>query len=394
MRYVDPFTSKQVTRSTGTEKKREAERVAAKWEAELREGRYQKLCRMSWEEFCDSFEADGCGGLKPSTVAGYMQSLDAFDRICKPRGVADLTTPKMTAFARELRKPRTVKYGKGENARTETVKLAEATVASHLRHLKRAGRWAARQGFLVKAPLIDMPKNGSGARRMKGRPITSEEFERMLTVTDKVVGDKAAESWKLLLNGLWASGLRLSEAMTLTWDQRANGVWVVLNGRKSLLAFDANSQKSGKVQLVPLAPEAVELLVPLQQPTGYVFNPKRQDGLTMAKDAHKASKIICTIGKKANVVVDDVSGKCASAHDLRRAFGYRWSRRVRTPQLKELMRHASIETTLTYYVGQNAESTAEELWAALGSIPGSIADSEPVDSSPAHKKTPAKTEVL
>ncbi|MCH2594825.1 MAG: hypothetical protein MKZ95_03270 [Pirellulales bacterium] len=30
------------------------------------------------------------------------------------------------------------------------------------------------------------------------------------------------------------------------------------------------------------------------------------------------------------------------------------------------MRHASIETTLTYYVGENAESTAEELWAALG----------------------------
>ncbi len=30
------------------------------------------------------------------------------------------------------------------------------------------------------------------------------------------------------------------------------------------------------------------------------------------------------------------------------------------------MRHASIETTLTYYVGENAESTAEELWSALG----------------------------
>ncbi len=30
------------------------------------------------------------------------------------------------------------------------------------------------------------------------------------------------------------------------------------------------------------------------------------------------------------------------------------------------MRRASIETTLTYYVGENAESTAEELWAALG----------------------------
>ena len=32
----------------------------------------------------------------------------------------------------------------------------------------------------------------------------------------------------------------------------------------------------------------------------------------------------------------------------------------------ELMRHSKIETTMTYYVGQAAEQTAEELWAALG----------------------------
>jgi integrase len=42
--------------------------------------------------------------------------------------------------------------------------------------------------------------------------------------------------------------------------------------------------------------------------------------------------------------------------------------------LKELMRHASIETTMTYYVGQDAESTAEELWAALGHKLGHMAD--------------------
>ena len=36
------------------------------------------------------------------------------------------------------------------------------------------------------------------------------------------------------------------------------------------------------------------------------------------------------------------------------------------PRPKELMRHSSIETTMTYYVGQNAETTAGELWDALG----------------------------
>lgn len=32
--------------------------------------------------------------------------------------------------------------------------------------------------------------------------------------------------------------------------------------------------------------------------------------------------------------------------------------------LKELMRHESIETTLKYYVGRNAQTTAAVLWAA------------------------------
>ena len=30
--------------------------------------------------------------------------------------------------------------------------------------------------------------------------------------------------------------------------------------------------------------------------------------------------------------------------------------------LKELMRYSSIDTTMKYYVGQNAEATADELW--------------------------------
>lgn len=113
-------------------------------------------------------------------------------------------------------------------------------------------------------------------------------------------------------------------------------------------------------------PEAVELLAPLQRNKGYVFTPLRKDGKPLARHMLKISKIICSIGSEAKVLVEPATKKTASAHDLRRAFGYRWSRLVKTTQLKELMRHASIETTLTYYVGENAESTAEELWSALG----------------------------
>jgi len=48
----------------------------------------------------------------------------------------------------------------------------------------------------------------------------------------------------------------------------------------------------------------------------------------------------------------------ASAHDLRRAFNARWSRKVNSMVLKELMRHASVTTTEKYYVGIQSDETS------------------------------------
>ena len=70
--------------------------------------------------------------------------------------------------------------------------------------------------------------------------------------------------------------------------------------------------------------------------------------------------------------IDKATGKFASAHDLRRSFGTRWAPRVKPATLQLLMRHRSIETTLKYYVDQDADDVADELWRthrALGNTP-------------------------
>ena len=54
--------------------------------------------------------------------------------------------------------------------------------------------------------------------------------------------------------------------------------------------------------------------------------------------------------------------KYGTAHDLRRGFGFRWSRKVMPAVLKELMRHADIKTTMDFYVGTEAEETARMLY--------------------------------
>jgi len=81
--------------------------------------------------------------------------------------------------------------------------------------------------------------------------------------------------------------------------------------------------------------------------------------------AERVGQIVVEIGKKASVVVNrdnDGNVKYASAHDLRRSFGERWAAKVMPQILMELMRHEDIKTTMRFYVGRNAQRTADILW--------------------------------
>jgi integrase len=103
---------------------------------------------------------------------------------------------------------------------------------------------------------------------------------------------------------------------------------------------------------------------------------------------------VSAIGKAAGVVVAEKIAaeggnpkrKFASAHDLRRSFGSRWSRRVMPTILRELMRHTSIETTMKFYVGQNAEATADALWESVGIISGIAAPQQPQSSVASNRR--------
>ena len=86
-------------------------------------------------------------------------------------------------------------------------------------------------------------------------------------------------------------------------------------------------------------------------------------------------RVISAIGKKAGVIVNKTTGKYASAHDLRRSFGTRWASRVKPATLQLLMRHRSIETTLKYYVDQDADDVADELWRAYPGLGNSFGNS-------------------
>jgi integrase len=267
--------------------------------------------------------------------------------------VADLTTPRLTRFACLLRE----------------TGLRDATIASTLAHLKPILGWAVTNGYLRAAPEIEIPKYDKAPR---GRDLTLEELERMI---EKVpaIRKREPDKWKRLLRGLWFSGLRLGEALSLSWDEDA-AIRVDMSGRYPALDIQGSAQKSGKDELLPLAPEFCEFLlaVPECERHGLVFGIYGTHGPLTTK---RASRYIAAIGKAANVVTNKPLGRYGTAHDLRRSFAVRWSKRVFPAELMALMRHSSISTTMEFYVNQEADSMGDRLRAALGTKLGTNAGS-------------------
>jgi integrase len=353
MQYVDPITNKVKSRSTGTNNRRDAERAAAKWEAELQEGRYQPPSRMLWEEFRQRYEDEKLSSLSENTREATDAAFNHLEALVNPQRLSALTAEHLSRFQAELRK----------------TGIKETSIATHLRHVRAALSWAVAMGMLPSVPKIQMPKRAKGRTLMRGRPITAEELERMLAKVS-AVRPHDAETWSFYLRGLWLSGLRLEESTVLSWDDDAP-IAVDLSGRHPRLRIYAEAEKGHQDRLLPMTPDFAEFLLetaPAQR-KGRVF---RLDGLQTRGpiSPKRISRIISAIGEQAGVVVNKADGKYASAHDLRRAFGTRWASRVKPATLKLLMRHRSIETTLKYYVDQDADDVADELWASYGRSQG------------------------
>ena len=99
--------------------------------------------------------------------------------------------------------------------KTEAARLV--TVKGYMGTVLAAVRRAHLQGWLESPPVIRKIQV-SKIKAMKGRPISTGEFDRMLDTTVVVVGPEAAPSWRYVLWGLWASALRLEELMAISWD--------------------------------------------------------------------------------------------------------------------------------------------------------------------------------
>lgn len=360
LQYRDPLTGRKVRKTAKATTRRGAERAAATWEKELREQGPRSGGRMKWCEFRDLYDSEALSSLADNTQKRADSVFNVLEVVCNPQRIGDVTAELLSRYQAELR----------------TMGRAEATIKSHLAHIRAALSWANNQDLLPQMPKFPKIKRAKASKIMKGRPITTEEFERMLEAVEKVIrkpnlGRKRKPSppdwdripsWEHLLTGLWTSGLRLGEALSLHWTDTTK-IHVVFDYQHPMLRIPSDQEKGNKDRLLPIVPEFAKLLdeTPESKRVGFVFNPKPQNGKERLGQQRVMNAII-DMGKKASVVVNQSPKKFASAHDLRRSFGERWAGRVMPQVLMELMRHETIETTMKFYVGRNALKTAAAVW--------------------------------
>jgi integrase len=424
LRYRDPLTGKYVRSTTYTDpqtgvetetgsNRKEARKLANLWEADLNAGRDRGRFTTTWEQFTERYEQEVLPSLAPMTAKkarGVFSVLESILPKVKGGLLRELTAERLSVWQAELRK----------QGRTE------ATISGHQAHLRAALAWAVDQGLLAELPKMKRPKRAKrsgGADPMKGRPISGEEFDRLLDKAAEALAPEpmkpkpegqrkrkpynlkprpaipgdVVESWRHLLRGLWWSGLRLGEALNLYWD-RPDKLCVDLTGKRPMLRILAELEKGGRDRLLPIAPEFARFLLqtPEAERHGRVFKPLGTEGNIV--EFSRVCRGIGLIGKAAGVKVatDPRTGKVkyASAHDLRRSFGERWASRVMPQVLMALMRHESIDTTMRYYVGRNANTTADAVWEAFergqkGTVSGTVGQNGAAEEDAKKCKTPA-----
>ena len=259
-------------------------------------------------------------GLSANTLAAYRADLMALSRWLAARGtlITKATRADLLGF---------IAWRVESGARPRST-------ARQLSSFRRFYRHLLREGSLRDDPTaqIAMPKIG----RSLPKSLTEEEVESLLNAP--VVSDPLGARDRTMLEVLYATGLRVSELVTLKYSQ--------LNLNQGVLRVTG---KGDRERLIPLGEEAVRWLrefigtgrgeILLDRNTDYLFPTRRGDHMTRQAFWH----IIKRYARKANVQ------KELSPHTLRHAFATHLLNHgadLRVVQM--LLGHSDLSTTQIY----------------------------------------------
>ncbi len=298
LKFYCPILQKRVRKNCGTRDRREARKILRECRERLLDGRYVESYGAITEAVAiePSLPSPGSAIDAPASLAWQ----ECFDRYIEQRRIRvrdkslDDASSRLHIAARILqRHRRKLKLTEGLPV-TEVFRLnvleflqerllagdecryqrrSPNTVNSAIAAVMAFARFCHKHDWIASVPPVEKIESDEV---MKGRPITEEEFQRMLDATPDVVGNDAAASWRFALRVLWESGLRVGELMDFSWDREGHvrPVWPSQPQHHPTLLIPS-TQKNRRVQEIPMLPGLQTLLeaVPEQDRKGWIVNP-------------------------------------------------------------------------------------------------------------------------
>lgn len=396
-KFYCPIRKQRIRKNCSTRDRREAKRVLRECRERLLNGEYvasggaitayQALCMgvvkevnlatgqdrgMTWAECYDRYRSHRIMRSNVKSVEDAISRITIAERILKTHlSVDELFVKEVFTLSNlELLQERLLA---GEESLFE--RRSPNTVNSMIAALMAFVRYCHNHQWIDRVPSIEKLES---REKMKGRPLTGEEFERMLEATPSVVSAKYAAQWRFGLKVLWESGFRLGELMDFSWDEqeRIHPVWETDSLPAKIVV--PSTQKNKRWQEVPMLPGLKALLQTVKDSnrTGFVISLHLRTKTSGRLSVDCVSRTIAAIGKAAGVVVkkgDEKTGvrtKYASAHDLRRSCASRlMNSGVSAETLKVVMRHSDFATTEKHYGAiRSTQAAANELQLKLSAI--------------------------
>lgn len=329
-------------RSARTRNRRAAERAAVALENELKLSDPSDQ-EQSWGTFALRYELEVLPSLSAASRGMWRTVLHHVNTHLAPARLSDLTAPAIRQWLHAL----------------SDSGLAPASVRTYWRTLRAALGWACDVELIPYVPRVRLGRGET--RKARSRAVTPEEFALILAAC-RTVRRKDSQVWERFLRGLWESGLRVDELRRLSWDPGADLCLLPAGSHKyPLIRMLASGQKSRRDEWQPVTP-GFWALVRNDPRAGWVF-PLPNRNATGQISAKRAVRIVSEIGRASGVVTNPQTGQTATSHDIgRRAFLSRMDGVLSLPELQKWARHASPETTMTYYHSRSAEQLAAKVW--------------------------------
>lgn len=204
-------------------------------------------------------------------------------------------------------------------------KYSKHTIKSLFRRLRYFFIYLHQKGYVKENPVY-LPN----APRVVVRVMTDEELTEILDHFKETNLDHYN-----FLNFLNLTGFRISEAVSLRWED------VDMINKRIIV----KNKKANREELFPIYAELEKFIFTLKvKKKGNVFKYTSINGLNwLAKQLRKFTE-----------------GKYLF-HDFRRKFGTRWASKLQAMELKQVMRHEDIQTTLKYYIGLRIDDITKKM---------------------------------